>query len=183
MIGCLRTRVRKQPIIALYFEPKNELKVYNLKAWSTVNVLKFQTVSCLPQNPRQAGQTQIRLLLKQSDKILPYLLFWHAFCQFQPNITNILFEHWKEKYSKLRAWQWPTKYVISEICDCYRTDGYDDKGKQKEGNSWVLSFLVAFWTTFHRPILRCFFCKQTRESWATVLLTCDSKKYLYIVHN
>ena len=24
MIGCLRTRVRKQPIIALYFEPENE---------------------------------------------------------------------------------------------------------------------------------------------------------------
>ena len=26
MIGCLRTRVRKQPIIALYFESENELK-------------------------------------------------------------------------------------------------------------------------------------------------------------
>ena len=32
MIGCLRTRVRKQPIIALYFESENELKFYNLKA-------------------------------------------------------------------------------------------------------------------------------------------------------
>ena len=28
MIGCLRTRVRKQPIIVLYFEFKNELKFY-----------------------------------------------------------------------------------------------------------------------------------------------------------
>ena len=27
MIGCLRTRVRKQPIIALCFEFENELKV------------------------------------------------------------------------------------------------------------------------------------------------------------
>ena len=27
MIGCLRTRVRKQPIIALYFEFENELKL------------------------------------------------------------------------------------------------------------------------------------------------------------
>ena len=26
MIGCLRTRVRKQPIIGLYFEFENELK-------------------------------------------------------------------------------------------------------------------------------------------------------------
>ena len=27
MIGCLRTRIRKQPIIALYFESENELKI------------------------------------------------------------------------------------------------------------------------------------------------------------
>ena len=32
MIGCLRTRVRKQPIIAIYFESEDELKFYNLKA-------------------------------------------------------------------------------------------------------------------------------------------------------
>ena len=32
MIGCLRTRVRKQPIIALYFEFENELKFDNLEA-------------------------------------------------------------------------------------------------------------------------------------------------------
>ena len=30
MIGCLR--VRKQPIIALYFESENELELYNLEA-------------------------------------------------------------------------------------------------------------------------------------------------------
>ena len=34
MIGCLRTRVRKQPIIAFYFESENELKFYNLEAWN-----------------------------------------------------------------------------------------------------------------------------------------------------
>ena len=37
MIGCLRTHVRtdvrKEPIIALYFEFENELKFYNLGAW------------------------------------------------------------------------------------------------------------------------------------------------------
>ena len=32
MIGCLRTCVRMQPIIALYFESENELKFYNLEA-------------------------------------------------------------------------------------------------------------------------------------------------------
>ena len=36
MIGCLRARVRKQPIIALYFESETVLKFYNLKA-SSVN--------------------------------------------------------------------------------------------------------------------------------------------------
>ena len=33
MIGCLRTRVRKQPIIALYFELETVLKFYNLESW------------------------------------------------------------------------------------------------------------------------------------------------------
>ena len=32
MIGCLWTRVRKQSIIALYFEFENELKFYKLEA-------------------------------------------------------------------------------------------------------------------------------------------------------
>ena len=32
MIGCLRTRVHKQPIIALYFEFETVLKFYNLEA-------------------------------------------------------------------------------------------------------------------------------------------------------
>ena len=32
MIGCLRTCVRKQPIIALYFEIEPVLKFYNLEA-------------------------------------------------------------------------------------------------------------------------------------------------------
>ena len=32
MIGCLWTRVRKQPIIALYFESEPVLKFYNLEA-------------------------------------------------------------------------------------------------------------------------------------------------------
>ena len=32
MIGCLRGRVCKQQIIALYFEFENELKIYNLEA-------------------------------------------------------------------------------------------------------------------------------------------------------
>ena len=33
MIGCLQTHVRKQSIIALYFEFETILKLYNLVAW------------------------------------------------------------------------------------------------------------------------------------------------------
>ena len=36
MIGCLRTRVRKQPIIALYFESETVLRFFNLEAWLDV---------------------------------------------------------------------------------------------------------------------------------------------------
>ena len=51
MIGCLWTRVRKQPIIELYFESENELKFYNLEARSlfipfeAMNVLFLNTKS------------------------------------------------------------------------------------------------------------------------------------------
>ena len=41
MIGCLRTRVRKQPIIALYFESENELRFYNLEAWYDIARRQF----------------------------------------------------------------------------------------------------------------------------------------------
>ena len=39
MIGCSRTRVRKQPIIALYFESETGLKFYNLEAMDFGNIL------------------------------------------------------------------------------------------------------------------------------------------------
>ena len=47
MIECLRTCVRKQPIIAIYFEFENELKFYNLRARSLDRVLHiyFGTIS------------------------------------------------------------------------------------------------------------------------------------------
>ena len=45
----LRTRVRKQPIITLYFEFENELKFYNLKAWSFLRILIVR--SAVPFRP------------------------------------------------------------------------------------------------------------------------------------
>ena len=57
MIGCLRTRVRKQPIIALYFEFENELKFYYLGASRFIENL-FE-VRCLSYN--MDAQTGLRL--------------------------------------------------------------------------------------------------------------------------
>ena len=52
----------------------------HLRKWS-----KISDTSGLPNRPRQTDQTQIRLLLKkQSDQGLLCLLFWQAFCEFQP---------------------------------------------------------------------------------------------------
>ena len=38
MIGCLRTHVHKQQIIALYFEFETVLKFYNLEAGPTLTI-------------------------------------------------------------------------------------------------------------------------------------------------
>ena len=48
MIGCLRTRVRKHPIIALYFESENELKLYSLEAWFPLSLAKKRTIIARP---------------------------------------------------------------------------------------------------------------------------------------
>ena len=45
MIGCLRTRVRNQPIIALYFESENDLKLYNLEAWSLEKIYSYNLLN------------------------------------------------------------------------------------------------------------------------------------------
>ena len=47
MIGCLRTRVRKQPIIALYFEFETVLEFYNLQAWYITTNQKEESIRAL----------------------------------------------------------------------------------------------------------------------------------------
>ena len=47
MIGCLRTLVRKKPIIALYFEYENALKFYNIEARTDKHVMSYLDSSCL----------------------------------------------------------------------------------------------------------------------------------------
>ena len=61
MIGCLRKRVRKQPIIGLYFEFENELKFYNLKARTGPYVLVL--ASCLLMRCFQSAPQQLRKIV------------------------------------------------------------------------------------------------------------------------
>ena len=42
MIGCLRTHVCKQPIIALYFESETVIKFYNLEAGNNIVMMLMQ---------------------------------------------------------------------------------------------------------------------------------------------
>ena len=62
MIGCLRTRVRKQPIIALYFDPEPVLKFYNLQA----RVHPRKTRPCLTERllmgRKESNQTKLDIV-------------------------------------------------------------------------------------------------------------------------
>ena len=66
MIGRLRTRVRKQPIIAPYFESENELELYNLAARSLflsemIAKLERTLTVTVKFNPYHAKHGYIRL--------------------------------------------------------------------------------------------------------------------------
>ena len=58
MIGCLRTRIRKQPIIALYFESENELKFYNIEARAVIHKRLLRTANReYPDQTASSGST------------------------------------------------------------------------------------------------------------------------------
>ena len=78
MIGCLRTRVRNQPIISLYFESENELTFYNPEAsidhfWSIdpggYNLLK-PSVKTAPGFEVIKLEFILRLKIKRNDWLL-----------------------------------------------------------------------------------------------------------------
>ena len=72
MIGCLRTYVHKQPIIALYFESENVLKFYNLEArvylcYLIQAITRGLFIGCI--GTRQNGH-QVMSVFSQSDVIM-----------------------------------------------------------------------------------------------------------------
>ena len=72
MIGCLRTRVRKQPIIALYFESDTVLNFYNLEARSGfplfLHMRKFYLSYPVPTHGKDETRTASRR--KTSDVVV-----------------------------------------------------------------------------------------------------------------
>ena len=103
MIGCLRTRVCKQPIIVLYFESETLLKLYNLEArlsenlnllgdfcffWHYINLLCFlrmpitmvtmQNCVKLPTNVQRVISVITYLLRSVSVRVINYCAMLHT---------------------------------------------------------------------------------------------------------
>ena len=82
MIGCLRTRVRKKPIIALYFEFENELKFDNLREYQVCHWLagSCRHKSAWPLGNRAAGMTMghfyIFLLVDINENLHVEGVYW-----------------------------------------------------------------------------------------------------------
>ena len=74
MIGCLRTCVHMQPIIALYFESETVLKFYNLEAWPQGFILrlKIKRNNLAACGHVSASSQSLRFILTQS-----VLKFYH----------------------------------------------------------------------------------------------------------
>ena len=58
MIGCLGTRVRKEPIIVLYFELENELELYNLGARAANTVGEIPSLWTILRKPSSVNVFQ-----------------------------------------------------------------------------------------------------------------------------
>ena len=99
MIGYLRTRVRKQPIIALYFVSENELKLYNLETWYQ-NVTDFIPVFLTCEINTHVVKFHMAIIrISHIDKILPKLLHFafgptHTIVARCRQLIEILHMHW-----------------------------------------------------------------------------------------
>ena len=67
MIGCLRSRVRKQPIIAPYFESENGLEFYNLEARN-----RYNQAPHLTQNTNGKVTTSQLTITNESQEVSPF---------------------------------------------------------------------------------------------------------------
>ena len=80
MIGCLRARVRKQPIIALYFESENVLRFYNLESCpihAQAPTMKLFSNMCifLVGNYLRPSRNSRQLIFNINDAVLIVIIF------------------------------------------------------------------------------------------------------------
>ena len=89
MIDCLRTRVRKQPINALYFESQNEPKLYNLEA--KPDTLCFIGDTKTRYNYDEGTTLQFNLILYSGEGSV-YIFCCYTFIGFKalPHISHTL---------------------------------------------------------------------------------------------
>ena len=123
MIDCLWTRVRKQPIIALYFESENKLKFYNLEAWSftsyLLTVLTCDLCSLLKIIVRYTLNTKLMFIIS-----LFYLSFAPITLQFIKNTcicctsTGQAFPFKRKLYKDLLLKVCTIrKYALNSLCE------------------------------------------------------------------
>ena len=90
MIGWLRTRVRKQPIIMLYFESENELTFYNLEARQYHSHLRLKTVYPNRSSPKSDHYLLIYLFIYLFINSLFSSLNWDAFHEYSEHNIIII---------------------------------------------------------------------------------------------
>ena len=88
MIGCSRTRVRKQPIIELYFEFENELKFYNLEACFVMHYFGSDGFAIILKRKRKL--VSLLLLSYRCSVIINVLcLFLNALKRLSPFLSKL----------------------------------------------------------------------------------------------
>ena len=101
MIGCLRTRVRMQPIIALYFESENELKFYNLEARCNLNsLLRSKNIISIPTDIHifmmflsglsSIFRKYVCVIIRIASKITQNMLLFYGIPKYYCFIYNML---------------------------------------------------------------------------------------------
>ena len=92
MIGCLRTRVRKQPIIALYFEFENEFQFYNLEARTILTCTTSEFTHLLSSQGNlvnsKSKDTEFLFRVTSSSNQNKYLIFYNKRISFSLFISK-----------------------------------------------------------------------------------------------
>ena len=105
MIGCLRPRSCKQPIIALYFELETVLKFYNLEAWQELLLIRYKIT--------EVGKDSAQNLDLLPHKIATYM---HAERCVICNEISVTDSYIEELWLSLAAWFVKVRFTETHFC-------------------------------------------------------------------